>query len=102
MSELSTSAFVRLRRTAATRLRETMADTLQVTIDDLESKRQDAIAQDIIDQIVVIAQGRDPAASRLQDLVNFVLDLTDDEDEEEDSSVTGVETAPKTKDDKQG
>src|SRR4030081_2294626 len=100
MSELSTSSFRRLYASSQNRLRETLADTLTATIDDLEGKRQDAIAQDLIDQIVVIAQRRDPAASRLQDVCNFVLALDYDDEEEEDSNSSPVITNPKTSDPK--
>jgi hypothetical protein len=83
MSELSTSAFFRLRRTVATRLRETMVDNLQDTIDDLEGKRQDAVAQDLINQIIILAQAHSlGAADRLQDVCDFVLSLTDENEEE--------------------
>jgi hypothetical protein len=104
MSELSTSSFCRLYASSQNRLRETLADTLTATIDDLQCKREDAIAQDLLDQIVVIAQGRDPAAGRLQDVCNFVLslDYDDDEDDSESGGGTPVDTAPKTRDPKPG
>ena len=102
MSELTTSSFQRLYSTAQHRLRETMADNLAATIDDLECKRQDAIAQEIIDQIVIIAQGRDPAADRLQDVVNFCLSLDyDDGEDEEDARSSTVITNPKMNDTKE-
>jgi hypothetical protein len=96
MSELSTSAHFRLRSVIGKRLKESMADTLATTIDDLENKLVDARAQDLIDELIVILQGRAAASDRLQDGINFCLSIADEYEDEENSGV--VDTSPKTND----
>jgi hypothetical protein len=105
MSDLTASSFRRLYTTAQNRLRETMADELASTIDDLQDKLLDARAQDLLDEIVVLAQGRDPAHERLQQVINFALSIADTEnageEETESGAKTGVELTPTTNDHRQ-
>jgi hypothetical protein len=82
MSELTTSSMRRLYSSAHKIMQETMTDTLAATIDDLSGKLEDSQAQDRLDEIVVLAQGRECASDRLVNIINFVLSIADEYEDE--------------------
>jgi hypothetical protein len=99
MTEVSSKTHYNLVASIRKKINETMTDTLAATIDDLNDKLEDSEAQDRLDEIVVMAQGRDRASDRLVDVINYCITLRaeyEDEDDEESSGV--VDTAPKTRD----
>jgi hypothetical protein len=71
-----------------------LANTIKLMSDQLE----DVEAQKEIDELIVILQGRERAADRLQQAVAWVLANYEEDNEEDESGPTQVSLSPSTND----
>jgi hypothetical protein len=97
MNDLSTSAYFRLRRTAANRLKESDATQQSDTVQRMFAAAVQAEVQEICATLLAILQGSARAEEKVQGVIDFVLNISDDEDDESvDNSPTKVSTKPST------
>jgi hypothetical protein len=98
MSDLTTSAHFRLRRTAANRLKESDDTQQSDTVQRMFAAAVQAEAQEICATLLTILQGSATAEEKVQEVIDFVLNISDDEDDDEsvDNSPTKVSTKPST------
>jgi hypothetical protein len=97
MSDLTTSAHFRLRRTAATRLKESDETQRSDTVQRMFAAAVQAEAQEICATLLTILQGSASAEEKVQGVIDFVLSISDDDDGESvDNSPTKVSTKPST------
>jgi hypothetical protein len=95
---ITTSAFARIYKSVHRVMKESddagLADAIRLMQDQLEGQE----AQHDIDELIVILQGRDRAVNRLQAAIDYCDEYPREGDEEEQDS--GVDLAPKTRDEK--
>jgi hypothetical protein len=95
---METSSMRRLATSASRVMKEAAEADLANTIQLMSDQLEDVEAQNDIDELIVILQGRDRATDRIQQAVAWVQANYESNEEEDEGGPTQVSLSPSTND----